>query len=80
MGRGQLGTKCPFLETEAFGGLFRCAGSNSGAGDRKPKSMEKTPPHRAPTVSLGRRVGVAVYNDFINYVCTIVIIGKWPPT
>lgn len=51
-----------------------------GAGDRKPKPMEKTPPHRAPTVSLGRRVGVAVYNDFINYVCTIVIIGKWPPT
>lgn len=41
-----------------------------GAGDRKLKPMEKTSPHRTPTVSLGRGwVGVAVYNDFINYVC-----------
>lgn len=49
-----------------------------GAGDRKPKPMEKTSPHRTANVSRGW-VLLYIMTLEIMY-ATIVIIWKWPPT
>ena len=76
-GRGQLHTKCPFLEIQAFGGLFNCAGNNAGC--RGLKSQTKGEIIWSQTHSCFV-LFFATYNDFIKYVGDLIIILKWPTT
>lgn len=59
MGRGQLRTKCSFLETQAFGGLFTCAGNSAACRGQETQTNGESAPSQNPTVSLGGG-GVAV--------------------